>query len=232
MPADSGYVLDFDTVQRIARAVRDYERGIGKPGVSESQSEQLLDGESYLQITSARATAGEYNAIEKIVRPDTGGWQFAPTMCIARETNGAALVVGNTYKGTLKTTFNDSGTVKNVFAVQASGGGGGALSTGLVEIGGQTAPNSQLYNGWICSNGAGEPGTSWVRGDAVYIWNNSSKTNLYPGSRVVAADVGTYNGKRAYATSSGTLNDVVVVTDAQCDFGTINIQKRVIVTKG
>jgi hypothetical protein len=126
MANDNGFLIDASTVQRIAKAVREFERGVKKPGMVESYSDPLSDGESYIEIISTTTTAGRYNAIEKVVRPDTGGWQYSNVQCYAEEINAGALTVGSTYKGTIKTSAIDAGTVKNVFSVQASGGSGGA----------------------------------------------------------------------------------------------------------
>ena len=230
MPSDSGYVFDFETVQRIAKAVRDFERGVEKPGVNGLESDQLKSGESYIQITGARAMPGYYDGVEKVFRTDTGGWQYSATSCIAWEVNEGVLVIGETYKGTIKTCGENG---KTVFAVQASGGGGTSLSTGFVEVGAQATPGTQLYTGWISSAAWYQlPGDQWARGDAIYIWNSSFRNYLYPGERYVAAEVGTYNGKKLYVSSSGEVRNVQVVTNAECDFGTMSIQKRIIATKG
>ena len=126
MANDNGFLIDAATVQRIAKAVREFERGVRKPGMVESHSDPLADGESYIEIISATTTAGRYNAIEKVVRPDTGGWQYSNVQCYAEELNGGTLTTGSTYKGTIKTSALDGSTVKKVFSVQASGGAGGA----------------------------------------------------------------------------------------------------------
>ena len=126
MPNDDGYVLDFESVQRIGRMLRNYERGVTKPGMSGADGLQLEEGTTYVEVTGAATAPGYYPGCEKFWDLEANAWHYAPTPCVVWEINGSTLEQGKVYKATLVTNFVQGGAQKNVFSVQASGGSGGA----------------------------------------------------------------------------------------------------------
>ncbi len=126
MPNDSGYVLDFETLQRISKSVREQERGVTKAGMADMLQPDQHEGTSFVEVTGAATTAGYYPAREKWYDIESNTWIYAQDPCVAWEMNGSTLDSGKTYKGTLARSVVEGGVVKHVFAVQASGGGGGS----------------------------------------------------------------------------------------------------------
>lgn len=132
MPNDSGYVLDFETLQRISKSVREQERGVTKAGMADQSQADQQEGTSFVEVTGAATTAGYYPAREKWYDIESNTWTYAQDPCVAWEMNGSTLDSGKTYKGTLARSVVEGGVVKHVFAVQASGGGGAAGSTLII----------------------------------------------------------------------------------------------------
>jgi hypothetical protein len=126
MPNDSGYVLDFETLQRISKSVREQERGVTKAGMADQSQADQQEGTAFVEVTGAATTAGYYPAREKWYDIESNTWTYAQDPCVAWEMNGSTLDSGKTYKGTLARSVVEGGVVKHVFAVQASGGGGGS----------------------------------------------------------------------------------------------------------
>jgi len=134
MPNDDGYVLDFESVQRIGRMLRNYERGVTKPGMTGADGLQLEEGTTYVEVTGAATAPGYYPGCEKFWDLEANAWHYAPTPCVVWEINGSTLEQGKVYKATLVTNFVQGGAQKNVFAVQASGGGGGTTGSTLIFV--------------------------------------------------------------------------------------------------
>jgi len=134
MPNDSGYVLDFETLQRISKSVREQERGVTKAGMADQSQADQQEGTSFVEVTGAATTAGYYPAREKWYDIESNTWTYAQDPCVAWEMNGSTLDSGKTYKGTLARSVVEGGVVKHVFAVQASGGGGGAAGSTLIIV--------------------------------------------------------------------------------------------------
>jgi hypothetical protein len=132
MPNDNGYVIDFETLQRISKSVREQERGVTKAGMSDQSQPDQQEGTSFVEVTGAATTAGYYPAREKWYDIESNTWTYAQDPCVAWEMNGSTLDSGKTYKGTLTRSVVEGGVVKHVFAVQASGGGGTGGSTLII----------------------------------------------------------------------------------------------------
>jgi hypothetical protein len=132
MPNDNGYVIDFETLQRISKSVREQERGVTKAGMSDQSQPDQQEGTSFIEVTGASTTAGYYPAREKWYDIESNTWNYAQDPCVAWEMNGSTLDSGKTYKGTLTRSVVEGGVVKHVFAVQASGGGGTGGSTLII----------------------------------------------------------------------------------------------------
>ena len=126
MPNDNGYVIDFETLQRISKSVREQERGVTKAGMADQSQADQQEGTAFVEVTGAATTAGYYPAREKWYDIESNTWTYAQDPCVAWEMNGSTLDSGKTYKGTLARSLVEGGVVKHVFAVQASGGGGAA----------------------------------------------------------------------------------------------------------
>ena len=132
MPNDNGYVIDFETLQRISKSVREQERGVTKAGMADQSQADQQEGTSFVEVTGAATTAGYYPAREKWYDIESNTWTYAQDPCVAWEMNGSTLDSGKTYKGTLARSVVEGGVVKHVFAVQASGGGGAAGSSLII----------------------------------------------------------------------------------------------------
>jgi hypothetical protein len=132
MPNDNGYVIDFETLQRISKSVREQERGVTKAGMADQSQADQQEGTAFVEVTGAATTAGYYPAREKWYDIESNTWTYAQDPCVAWEMNGSTLDSGKTYKGTLARSVVEGGVVKHVFAVQASGGGGAAGSTLII----------------------------------------------------------------------------------------------------
>ena len=132
MPNDNGYVIDFETLQRISKSVREQERGVTKAGMSDQSQPDQQEGTSFVEVTGASTAAGYYPAREKWYDIESNTWTYAQDPCVAWEMNGSTLDSGKTYKGTLTRSVVEGGVVKHVFAVQASGGGGTGGSTLII----------------------------------------------------------------------------------------------------
>ena len=149
MPNDNGYVIDFETLQRISKSVREQERGVTKAGmVDQSQADQQ-EGTAFVEVTGAATTAGYYPAIEKWYDIESNTWTYAQDPCVAWEMNASTLDSGKTYKGTLARSVVESGVVKHVFAVQASGGGGTADNGARFVQFTDRAGTFGIYNGYM-----------------------------------------------------------------------------------
>ena len=132
MPNDNGYVIDFETLQRISKSVREQERGVTKAGMADQSQADQQEGTAFVEVTGAATTAGYYPAREKWYDIESNTWTYAQDPCVAWEMNGSTLDSGKTYKGTLARSVVEGGVVKHVFAVQASGGGGAAGSNLII----------------------------------------------------------------------------------------------------
>jgi hypothetical protein len=134
MPNDNGYVIDFETLQRISKSVREQERGVTKAGMSDQSQPDQQEGTSFVEVTGAATAAGYYPAREKWYDIESNTWTYAQDPCVAWEMNGSTLDSGKTYKGTLARSVVEGGVVKHVFAVQASGGGAAGSSLIIVKL--------------------------------------------------------------------------------------------------
>jgi hypothetical protein len=178
MPNDSGYVLDFETLQRISKSVREQERGVTKAGMADQSQADQQEGTSFVEVTGAATTAGYYPAREKWYDIESNTWTYAQDPCVAWEMNGSTLDSGKTYKGTLARSVVEGGVVKHVFAVQASGGGGVAAADNGARFVQFTdrAGTFGIYNGFMLTwNSSGV-----AQGSGVSVFIQAWGTNSLP----------------------------------------------------
>ena len=124
----------------------------------------------------------------------------------------------------------------------ATSGGGTITSIGTILEVEKAIDGAQIYSGWLVSRNDSSPSTLpgdytfRTRGDAIYICNldySLSLTNSFlPGQLVTGQSYGRYLGRALYASHSGLVRGIFVVSDVQCDFGTITVNKRTIVVRG
>ena len=212
MPNDDGYVLDFESVQRIGRMLRNYERGVTKPGMTGADGLQLEEGTTYVEVTGAATSAGYYPGCEKFWDMDANIWRYAPTPCVVWEINGATLEQGKVYKATLVTNFVQGGAQKNVFAVQASGGGGTSGSTFVVvKITSALPPLTGVQSTY------NEISKTWSDGTTNLTLVEANGNNIPVGKRVLAMKSG-----NVYIIGL----DPMAVTSVVCNGGTLTVVGR------
>ena len=216
MPNDNGYVIDFETLQRISKSVREQERGVTKAGMADQSQADQQEGTAFVEVTGAATTAGYYPAREKWYDIESNTWTYAQDSCVAWEMNGSTLDSGKTYKGTLARSVVEGGVVKHVFAVQASGGGGAAGSTAKVLIIG--ALNGSFYKAGTCIHN----GTAWVCQPVDDFAIDVNGLALEIGRRYVGSLIGARNGKDLYGIQTWW----GVVTDVYCDATGLHQTKR------
>jgi hypothetical protein len=223
MPNDSGYVLDFETLQRISKSVREQERGVTKAGMADMLQPDQHEGTSFVEVTGAATTAGYYPAREKWYDIESNTWTYAQDSCVAWEMNGSTLDSGKTYKGTLARSVVEGGVVKHVFAVQASGGGG-AAGPELVFVK-STGAASWYTTGVISTLGnagsAIQPAT-WIDGTTVIGIQELNQNIIPTGKRMLAMKVTAAAGGSVYIVGL----DPEAVTSVVCNSGTLTIKQR------
>lgn len=206
MPNDNGYVIDFETLQRISKSVREQERGVTKAGMADQSQEDQQEGTAFVEVTGAATTAGYYPAREKWYDIESNTWTYAQDPCVAWEMNGSTLDSGKTYKGTLARSVVEGGVVKHVFAVQASGGGGAA---GIVIIKTLTATTGVLstYNG-----------TTWV--------DDTAQKGIVELNGYVIPANRRFMGVLLTGSTYAVMVDPTAVTNVVCNSGTLTVTKR------
>jgi len=230
MPNDDGYVLDFESVQRIGRMLRNYERGVTKPGMTGADGLQLEEGTTYVEVTGAATSAGYYPGCEKFWDMDANIWRYAPTPCVVWEINGSTLEQGKVYKATLVTNFVQGGAQKNVFAVQASGGGGGGSDVKIFLCGNQDTTNfpaaSRVYTAsFECSWNVANNNFECAGLSQLIRLADVNRVDLVAGKRYI----GNYVASKTVA--AGTLkiyavrSPVDVVSDITCLDGVMTVTK-------
>jgi len=128
---DSGFNLSASSASRIGKMLRDYENGrLGRRPDPGQVTPSVGVGNSFVKVTGTNAAypAGDYVGEFTWFDTSDGLWhsQFDPVR--VREVNGATLTVGSKYVGEYVETIAGI----EVFAVQASGGGGAAGSTLII----------------------------------------------------------------------------------------------------
>ena len=125
---ETGYNLTASAAGRIGRMLRDYENGrLGRRPESDQDQIPGVGGVAFVIVTGTTAgyPAGEYDGTLSWFDAENNVWvsQFDPIRI--RELNGGTLATGNKYQAEYLETIDG----KEVFAVQASGGGGTSGST-------------------------------------------------------------------------------------------------------
>ena len=128
---DSGFNLSASSASRIGKMLRDYENGrLGRRPDPGQVTPSVGVGNSFVKVTGTNAAypAGDYVGEFTWFDTSDGLWhsQFDPVR--VREVNGATLTVGSKYVGEYVETIAGI----EVFAVQASGGGGTGGSTLII----------------------------------------------------------------------------------------------------
>ena len=133
---DSGFNLSASSASRIGKMLRDYENGrLGRRPDPDQVTPSVGVGNSFVKVTGTNAAypAGDYVGEFTWFDTSDGLWhsQFDPVR--VREVNGATLTVGSKYVGEYVETIAGI----EVFAVQASGGGGAAGVSSVQCTGGE-----------------------------------------------------------------------------------------------
>ena len=128
---DSGFNLSASSASRIGKMLRDYENGrLGRRPDPGQVTPSVGVGGAFVKVTGTNAAypAGDYVGEFTWFDTSDGLWhsQFDPVR--VREVNGATLTVGSKYVGEYVETIAGI----EVFAVQASGGGGAAGSNLII----------------------------------------------------------------------------------------------------
>lgn len=210
MPNDPGFLVDHESLQRIAKAVRWVERN-GKPGQAGSADSGQDEGGIWVEVTGAAAVAGYYPAVEKYYDIEANVWRYAQDPCYAWEVNGGTLTVGQSYHGELLRAVVEGGVTKLVFSVQASGGGGTTGSTFVVVKVTTNLPPLQ--------------GSVQTYNEISHAWTDGSTVDL-----VEANGNNMPVGKRVLALKSGNVYivglDPVAVTSVVCNGGNLTVSGR------
>ena len=124
-----GYLLDEDSIARLAKMLRDYEQGtLFAPG----QTDRDDAGESpvvhYVRCTSATAVSGLYPGMLLSYDASTGTYSDVSTIKLL-EINGSTPTASTRYLARFA-GYSSSGDT--VYAISSSGGGGAILSIDVV----------------------------------------------------------------------------------------------------
>ena len=202
--------------------LRDYENGrLGRRPDPGQVTPSVGVGNSFVKVTGTNAAypAGDYVGEFTWFDTSDGLWhsQFDPVR--VREVNGATLTVGSKYVGESVETIAGI----EIFAVQASGGGGAAGSE-LVFVK-STGVASWYTTGVISTLGnagsAIQPAT-WIDGTTVIGIQELNQNIIPTGKRMLAMKVTAAAGGSVYIVGL----DPEAVTSVVCNSGTLTIKKR------
>ena len=174
---DSGFNLSASSASRIGKMLRDYENGrLGRRPDPGQVTPSVGVGNSFVKVTGTNAAypAGDYVGEFTWFDTSDGLWhsQFDPVR--VREVNGATLTVGSKYVGEYVETIAGI----EVFAVQASGGGGAAAADNGARFVQFTdrAGTFGIYNGFMLTwNSSGV-----AQGSGVSVFIQAWGTNSLP----------------------------------------------------
>ena len=202
---DSGFNLSASSASRIGKMLRDYENGrLGRRPDPGQVTPSVGVGGAFVKVTGTNAAypAGDYVGEFTWFDTSDGLWhsQFDPVR--VREVNGATLTVGSKYVGEYVETI--AGV--EVFAVQASGGGGAA---GIVIIKTLTATTGVLstYNG-----------TTWV--------DDTAQKGIVELNGYVIPANRRFMGVLLTGSTYAVMVDPTAVTNVVCNSGTLTVTKR------
>ena len=202
---DSGFNLSASSAARIGKMLRDYENGrLGRRPDPGQVTPSVGVGNSFVKVTGTNAAypAGDYVGEFTWFDTSDGLWhsQFDPVR--VREVNGATLTVGSKYVGEYVETIAGI----EVFAVQASGGGGAA---GIVIIKTLTATTGVLstYNG-----------TTWV--------DDTAQKGIVELNGYVIPANRRFMGVLLTGSTYAVMVDPTAVTNVVCNSGTLTVTKR------
>ena len=202
---DSGFNLSASSASRIGKMLRDYENGrLGRRPDPGQVTPSVGVGGAFVKVTGTNAAypAGDYVGEFTWFDTSDGLWhsQFDPVR--VREVNGATLTVGSKYVGEYVETIAGI----EVFAVQASGGGGAA---GIVIIKTLTATTGVLstYNG-----------TTWV--------DDTAQKGIVELNGYVIPANRRFMGVLLTGSTYAVMVDPTAVTNVVCNSGTLTVTKR------
>ena len=220
---ETGYNLTASAAGRIGRMLRDYENGrLGRRPESDQDQIPGVGGVAFVIVTGTTAgyPAGEYDGTLSWFDAENNVWvsQFDPIRI--RELNGGTLATGNKYQAEYLETIDG----KEVFTVQASGGGGATGSTPLTAALLITSKGvGDFYNASSCLHTC----ASWECGaagslpiDLLAIDMNGLTLDI--GRRYIGVHVGETGGKPIYGVQTWW----GVVTNVWCDATGLHQTKR------
>lgn len=208
---ETGYNLTASAAGRIGRMLRDYENGrLGRRPESDQDQIPGVGGVAFVIVTGTTAgyPAGEYDGTLSWFDAENNVWvsQFDPIRI--RELNGGTLATGNKYQAEYLETIDG----KEVFTVQASGGGGTSGSTFVVvKITSALPPLTGVQSTY------NEISKTWSDGTTNLTLVEANGNNIPVGKRVLAMKSG-----NVYIIAL----DPMAVTSVVCNGGTLTVVGR------